>query len=433
MGLWTALYRGATTLAGPFVPLILDRRTAAGKEDPTRRAERLGQPTMARPPGPLCWVHGASVGEALSVQTLLKRLLAAFPTLSILMTTGTVTSARLMAEQLPPRAFHQYVPLDRMGYVRRFLDHWSPDLVIWVESEIWPNHLGEIRRRGIPAALVNARMSASSFRNWRRAPGVIRDLLSAFDLVLPWNQQGADRFCALGIDRLGPVGNLKFANDPPAADAKVLEALRRAVGDRPVWLAASTHAGEEELCAAAHRRLAGQIGGLLTIIAPRHPGRGGALAQALAAQFGPVPRRAEGALPAGDTPIYLADTMGEMGVLLRLAPVVFVGGSLIPHGGHNPIEAAQLDSAIVYGPHMTNFPEITEQLEAAGAATPVADGEDLARSLGRLLADPSAAAAKAQRARAVAESNRGVIDQTMAALEPLLQQALRAGAGGRAA
>ena len=431
--MWTALYRGATDLAGPIVPLILDRRTAAGKEDPARRAERLGRPTVARPAGPLCWVHAASVGEALSVQTVVRRLLARFPASTVLMTTGTVTSARLMAERLPPRAIHQYVPLDRLSYVRSFLDHWAPDLVIWVESEIWPNHLGELKRRGVPAVLVNARMSERSFRNWKRAPGLVRDLLSAFELVLPWNEQGADRLRALGIGRLGPTGNLKLASEPPGADGAALEAMRQAIGDRPLWLAASTHPGEEELCANAHRQLARQFGRLLTIVAPRHPARGPALAERLLPEYGPAPRRAAGDMPSADTALYVADTMGEMGLLLRLAPIVFVGGSLIEHGGHNPNEAAQLGCAILYGPHMTNFPEITRQLEAAEAAQVVGDGAGLTAALARLLADPKAVAGQARRARTVAESNRGVIDQVMAALEPLLDRTLAGGAGGRAA
>ncbi len=431
--MWTALYRGATDLAGPIVPLILDRRTAAGKEDPARRAERLGCPTVTRPAGPLCWVHAASVGEALSVQTVVRRLLARFPACTVLMTTGTVTSARLMGERLPAGAIHQYVPLDRLSYVRSFLDHWSPDLVIWVESEIWPNHLAELKRRGVPAVLVNARMSERSFRNWKRAPGLVRDLLSAFELVLPWNEQGADRLRALGIDRLGPTGNLKLASEPLAADGATLEAMRQAIGDRPVWLAASTHPGEEEICAVVHRELAQRFRRLLTIVAPRHPARGPALAERLLPEYGPAPRRAAGDMPTAETALYVADTMGEMGLLLRLAPVVFVGGSLVEHGGHNPNEAAQLDCAILYGPHMTNFPEMTRQLEGAGAARMVGDGAELAAALARLLSDPEAAAGQARRARAVAESNRGVIDQVMAALEPLLNRTLAGGAGGQAA
>jgi 3-deoxy-D-manno-octulosonic-acid transferase len=363
-----ALYRGLTDLADPLVPLLLDRRQAAGKEDPARRGERLGRPGAARPPGRLVWLHGASVGEALSAQALIRRLLERDPDGHVLLTTGTVTSAGMMAQRLPPRAVHQFVPVDRMAYVRRFLDHWQPDLVLWIESEIWPNLLTEIGRRGIPAAMINARMSERSFRRWRRTPGTIGRLLRVFRLVLPWDDGEAAKLAALGAPKIGPAGNLKFSSDPPGGDPAALEALRAAVGDRPLWLAASTHDGEEAVAAEAHRALAEVLPELLTVVVPRHPARGEAIAGAVRAAGLALARRSAGRLPEAGTPVYLADTMGEMGVFLRLAPIVFVGGSLVPHGGHNPIEAAQLGSAILYGPHMTNFPEIARELEAACAS-----------------------------------------------------------------
>ncbi len=418
-----ALYRGLSDLASPLVPLLLDRRQAAGKEDPQRRGERLGRPALTRPPGRLVWVHGASVGEALSVQTLIRRLLERDPDGHVLLTTGTVTSARMMSERLPPRAVHQFVPVDRMAYVRRFLDHWRPDLVLWVESEVWPNLLTEVGRRGIPAAMINARMSERSFRRWRRAPATIGRLLRVFGAVLPWDDGEAAKLRALGVHRLGPSGNLKFSSQPPAADPEALAALRGAVGDRPLWLAASTHDGEEAMCARAHQTLAGAVGGLLTVVVPRHPARGGAIAEALAALGVAPARRSAGALPAVGTQVYLADTMGEMGVFLRLAPVVLVGGSLVPHGGHNPIEAAQLGSAILYGPHMTNFHDIAGELEAAGGAVRVADATALPGVLTGLLGDPAERQRMIDAAAAVARRNAGMLEQVLAALEPLLPAA----------
>ena len=417
------LYRGLTTLAGPLVPVLLDRRQAADKEDPGRRGERLGVPSHPRPPGRLAWLHAASVGEALSVQVLVGRLLAHDADLRILLTTGTVTSARLIGGRLPARAVHQYIPVDRMAYVRRFLDHWRPDLVLWVESELWPNLLTEIARRGIPAAMVNARLSARTFARWRRLPGMIRTLLATFATVLPWDDESAARFRALGAAPIGPVGNLKFSADPLAADAAALAPLRGAVGDRPVWLAASTHDGEEALCAAAHQALAPALPGLLTVIVPRHPARGPAIADMATTRGLAAARRGAGALPAADTAVYVADTMGEMGTLLRLAPIVFVGGSLVPHGGHNPVEPVQLDSAVLYGPHMTNFSEITAQLAAADAALQVADGDGLTAALRRLFTDPAERDRLAAAAAAVAARNRGVVDAVMATLRPLLPPA----------
>ena len=415
-----ALYRGLTALAAPVVPLVLRRRQAAGKEDPERRGERLGRPALPRPPGRLVWIHAASVGEALSVQVLLRRLLDRDPALSVLLTTGTVTSAQLMADRLPERALHQYVPVDRMPYVRRFLDHWRPDVVLWVESEIWPNLLSEIGRRAIPAAMVNARLSARSYDRWRRLPGAIRSLLSTFQVILPWNDETADRLRRLGIRQIGPVGNLKFSADPLPVDSEVLQSLKSAIGQRPVWLAVSTHKGEETLCAEAHRQVAASVDGLLTIIVPRHPARGPVITDALSATGLKAARRSSGALPMADTDAYIADTMGEMGTFLRLSPIVFVGGSLVPHGGHNPIEPAQLDSAILYGPHMGNFAEITGQLDDADAAVEVADAGALGEAVRRLLTEPDARQRLSDAAAGVAARNAGVIEATMTALDPLL-------------
>ncbi len=414
------LYRGLTSLAGPLVPVVLERRRVAGKEDPARRDERLGLAGRPRPPGRLVWVHGASVGEALSVQELIRRLLALDSRLHVLMTTGTVTSARMMADRLPGRAFHQFVPLDRISYARRFLDHWRPDLVLWIESELWPNLLTEIGRRGIAAAMVNARMSARSFARWRHAPATIRRLIGVFRVILPWDHHEAEKLRTLGAQSVGPAGNLKYSSAPLAADEMALAALRQAAGDRPVWLAASTHDGEEALCLDAHRALAAELPGLLTVIAPRHPQRGAAIGARLDEAGLPWACRSAGALPDAGTAVYLADTLGEMGVLLRLAPVVLVGGSLVPHGGHNPIEPAQLGAAILFGPHMTNFPEIAEELQAAKGALGVADGPALTATLGRLLRDPAERARMAEAAAGVAARHRGVLDTTLQSLAPLL-------------
>ena len=417
------VYKGLTDLAGPVVPLILDRRTASGKEDPTRRGERLGRPSRDRPDGPVAWVHAASVGEALSVQSMIRRLIALHPHLTVLLTTGTVTSAALMRDRLPERALHQFVPLDRCTYVRSFLDHWRPDLVIWVESELWPNTLSEIRLRDIPAIMVNARMSDRSFRNWRRWPATIHRLLASFRLILPWNDDQAEKLRRLGAAGIGPAGNLKYSADPPAANAQALERLRQAIGDRPVWLAASTHEGEELLVAQTHRALAAQRPDLLSIVVPRHPSRGERIAGLLSDQGLPIGRRGAGELPTPGCATYLADTMGEMGLFLRVAPIALIGGSLIPHGGHNPIEAAQLDTAILYGPHMDNFVEITRELTAAKGAVLVADGRALTESLLGLFDDPDECRRLASAAKQVANGNRGVLDRAMTAMAPLLRDA----------
>ena len=412
------VYRGLTDLAAPIVPYVLERRQAIGKEDPARRDERLGLPGRERPEGRLIWMHGASVGEARSAQVLIRRALKDDPAASVLLTTGTVTSATLMADRLPDRAFHQFIPIDRMPFVRRFLDHWRPDRVIWIESEIWPNLLTEIGQRRIPAVLANARMSARSFARWRRFPATIAGLLGVFSLVLPWDETEAAKLRDLGVAVVGPVGNLKYAAGAPTADHAALGRVRSALSGRPVWLAASTHPGEDEICAAVHCAVAAVVPDLLTVIMPRHPERGSDVAATLSGQGLRVVRRSTGELPLPDTDIYLADTLGEMGLFLRLAAFVLVGGSLVPHGGHNPIEPAQLGCPILFGPHMTNFPEIAEELAVAGGAIEVSGPTELSEALRRLFIRPEARQALADAAAMVAARNRATVERVLAAIDP---------------
>lgn len=409
-----ALYRAGTELLGPAIELWLKRRLARGKEDPARLKERLGQPGRPRPPGRLVWLHAASVGEALSVLPLIERLLAERAGLSALLTTGTVTSARLMAERLPPRAFHQFAPVDRPSAVRRFLDHWRPDLALWVESELWPNLVTETAKRGAPMALINARLSERAFRRWRRFGWMIRPMLQAFTLALAQSEADAERLRALGARDVRCLGNLKDAAPPLAADPGKLAELAAAFGDRPRWLAASTHPGEEAIAAEAHRALKPRLPGLLTVIAPRHPERGPEIADALGLSVG---RRAAGEPPGADA--YLADTLGELGLFYRLCPIVFVGGSLVPHGGQNPLEPARLGAAVLFGPHMRNFAEAEARLAAAGALR-VADGPALAEAVGRLLADPMEAQRRGAALAAATAQDKAVLEAVLAALAPLI-------------
>ncbi|MBP2230161.1 3-deoxy-D-manno-octulosonic-acid transferase [Azospirillum agricola] len=414
------LYRGLTTIAGPAVRLYLDRRSTAGKEDPARQAERFGTASRARPDGRLAWIHAASVGEANSVLVLVGRLLADAPGLTVLMTTGTVTSAELMARRLPAGAIHQYVPVDLPAAVDRFLDHWRPDAVLWTESEIWPNLLAGIRARNIPAALVNARMSERSFGRWRNAPGLIGSLLSTFQVTLAQTEGDADRLRRLGASGVASVGNLKFSAEPPPAPDAAMNALSGALDGRPVWLLASSHPGEDEIAAAVHAALAPVLPSLLTVVVPRHAHRGEAIADLMRARGLTVARRAGGVLPRPEDSVYVADTMGELGLFYRAAPVVCMGGSFIPHGGQNPVEPAQLGCAVLYGPHMFNFGEITHKLEAAGGALPVADGPALTLAARRLLTDDGARARVVAGAARVTEDNRRIVDRALGALAPVL-------------
>ncbi len=425
------LYRGLTVAAGPLIGLYLLRRRAAGKEDAARFGERRGRAGAPRPPGPLVWVHAASVGEATSAVPLIGRVLARRGDAHALMTTGTVTSARLMADRLPDRALHQYVPVDRPDAVRRFLDHWRPDLALWIESEFWPNLIGETQGRGVPCVLVNARMSERSYARWRRLRGLIAPLLGGFEVCLAQDAREAERLRSLGAGAVRSVGNLKSAAAALPADAAALAALEAATGGRPVVVAASTHPGEEAIVGAAHRSLKPDHPGLLTIVVPRHPARGAEIAAELAAAGLAVSVRSRGDPIAAATDIYLGDTLGELGLFYRAADVAFVGGSLVPHGGQNPLEPARLDCAVVHGPHMLNFAAVTEAFATAGAAAVVGDADDLAGAVAVLLDDAALRERRCARARAVAAAEAGALDRIEAEIAPYVDALPRREAGPR--
>lgn len=417
--LYLGVYGALTNLGEPVISAYLKRRAAAGKEDPARAGERRGQAARPRPPGPLIWVHAASVGESLSVLSLIERLLAGRPGLAVLVTTGTVTSARLMAERLPAGAFHQYVPADRGPWVARFLGHWRPDLALWVESELWPNLLVGCHRRDLPLVMVNGRMSRRSYDRWRRHPAFARLLLGCFELCLAQSEEDAERLASLGAPRTQSVGNLKFAASPLPADPEELTRLQAALGERPRWLAASTHPGEEAQLAEAQRQLRERHKALL-ILVPRHPARGEAVAEELAAAGFRVARRSLGQAIAPDVDVYVADSMGELGLFYRLAEVVFVGGSLVPHGGQNLLEPAQLDCALLHGPHMQNFRAIVEEMRSAGATAEVWSSVDLALAVDVLLSQPALRRARVRAAREVATAKRGILDAVVRELKPWL-------------
>jgi 3-deoxy-D-manno-octulosonic-acid transferase len=416
-----ALYRGGGRLLAPVARAYIRRRARAGKEDPLRLEERFGFPSAPRPPGRLIWCHAASVGEALSLLPLLHRLLAERPDFSAVLTTGTTTSAEVVAPRLPPRARHQFAPIDVPAAFERFLAHWRPDAVLWAESEFWPGMIAAVAARGVPLVLVNGRVSAKSHARWLRARPVIGGVLDCFSLCLAQSDGDASNLTALGARTVRAVGNLKFAAPPLTAAADALAALRAQLGQRPRWLAASVHPGEDDIALTVHRRLKARDARVLTVVVPRHARRGPAIAERFRAEGHIVSLRSAGEAPSDATEIYVADTMGEMGLWFRLAPVAFIGGSLVAHGGQNPLEAARLDCAILYGPHMENFAEVVAVLEQSGGAARVADGPHLAREVERLLFD-DAAAAKRMAAAAAALANRagGVLDRVIGEIAPLL-------------
>ena len=408
-----ALYAAATGLAEPLAPGLLRRRAAQGKEDPTRMGERLGRAGIARPGGPLVWLHGVSVGESLSLLPLVQAL--ARPGLTLLVTSGTRTSAELLGKRLPPGAIHQYAPVDTPGAVRRFLDHWRPDAAIQVESELWPNLILGTKARGAKLALISARMTQSSADGWARAPGAARALLSAFDLVLPQDSDTEARLRTLGATT-GPHLNLKNIGEALPADPAELERLKTAIGGRRVVLAASTHPGEDEIIA---RAVAGT--GALLIVAPRHPDRGEGVAGLLAQLGYATARRAAGEPLTETTTAYVADTLGEMGLLFRTCDVAVMGGSFVPGiGGHNPLEPARFGVPILTGPDVFNaastYAEMFERVAAIGCA----DEAALARDLRGLLNEPLIAPRIGRAALAYADRQGAALDEALALLKPLL-------------
>ncbi len=419
MSLLFSAYRAATALIEPAGRRFLAWRLARGKEDPARLGERLGIAGGSRPPGRLVWLHGASVGEGVSLLPLVESL--ADRGWQVLVTTGTVNSARVMAARLPSGVMHQFVPLDLPGAVRRFLGHWRPDLVLLAESELWPNLMHEVGRAGIGLALVNARISERSTRRWTRARRFIGTLLSHVDLCLCQTAEDAARFQRLGCRGVSVTGHLKFDVPPPAADPAALATMVERIGDRPVWVAASTHADEEAALFDTHARLKLRHSDILTVIVPRQPDRGAALVEAARRQGTVVAQRSGGEPILPGTEVLVADTLGELGLFYRLSNVVFVGKSLLPPGGgQNPIEPAKLGCALLHGPHTGNFTDIYATLDQAGGAVSASDPEQLADILSTLLNDPKRRDAMARASAGIVTDQAGATARTLAALGPWL-------------
>lgn len=421
-------YRIAGSLAYPVIGPYVGWRASRGKEDGARRRERYGFASQARPEGPsLVWVHAASIGESAAVTPLVQEIAA--ENISVVMTTGTTTSAGLVQERLGDRIVHQYVPLDLKPCVSRFLDHWRPDLAIVAESEIWPMTMLELNNRRIPQILVNARLSDRSFRRWRAVPSLAEALLENLAHVVAQSPVDGERFHMLGARAVSVAGNLKADMDPPSLpQAGDLAEMRRAVGTRPVWAAISTHSGEEAMAGDVHRALREKRPRLLTIVVPRHVERADEIERALTAQGLSVARRSRGERPDPTSDVFLGDTVGEMGLYLRLTGIAFIGKSLTGQGGQNPLEAAMLGAAVLSGRYVQNFREIYQRLLAEGGARIVEDRRQLGEEVERLLGEDGLRRAMGEAARAGVDDMRGALSRTMQALDPFLQP-LRLAAG----
>ena len=416
-------YRAATKLLRPVANYALERRLRAGKEDPARLSERRGKASAPRPDGQVLWLHGASVGESLSILPLVEALTERHPELHFLVTTGTVTSASLMASRLGERAVHQYIPIDQPHFVRSFLEHWRPDAAFFVESELWPVMLGQSYELGIPMALINGRMSPRTFESWQGRRSAARELLSVFDLVIAQNAENAERFEALSDRPVGTLGNLKLAAEPLPAPPNMVDEVAGWIAGRPRWLAASTHETEEIQVLSAHRQILAKLPDTVLFLAPRHPARGDEIVEICHDHGFPVARRSHGETITADTQVYLADTLGELGTFYSLSDIAFVGGSFPAIGGHNPLEPARLGCAILHGPEVFNFADTYDAMRKNGSAALVRNERDLAASLTRLLTDQLTRKAMADQAANWADASaRTVLEALIEALEPVLER-----------
>ncbi|EFL88573.1 3-deoxy-D-manno-octulosonic acid transferase [Ahrensia sp. R2A130] len=428
------LYRGVGSALYPFAGPFLRARARRGKEDRDRRAERYGYAAWERPAGPLVWLHAASVGEALAIMPLIERL-DTF-SINVVLTTGTVTSAEIASAKLPKGVIHQYVPLDMKRAAGRFLDHWMPDLAIFAESELWPTTMTELQARKIPQVLVNARVSDRSNTRWSKRPRLARAIFSKLSAVFAQSTVDADRFRALGTANVSVMGNLKLDTSPPAYDAAAVAVLKQQIGDRPVWVAVSTHDGEEQTVARVHRALLKHLPDLLTVIVPRHPDRGDALSSMLAAENLSCARRSKDEEIVPDTAILLGDTIGEMGLYLALARVAFMGKSLSEtggQGGQNPIEPVMAGLAVLSGRYVQNFRDTYQALVDAGGVKLVRDEAMLASHVAYLLQHDEVVQTMQQSGQKAVTSLAGALDKCVAGLDPYITPLrLRAGLDRRA-
>ncbi len=413
------LYRVVTRISSRAAPLVLRHRQRRGKEDGRRLSERFGVTQVKRPQGTLAWFHAASVGETNAILPVFEALRAELPDIRFLLTTGTVTSAKLASERLNERDIHQYAPLDAPQYVRRFLQHWQPDLAVLTESEIWPNLILDAYDQKIPLAIVNGRMSDRSYRRWSKNMGMAVPLFSRIQLVLAQNAELARRFAVLGARDARNTGNLKIDAPLLPVDTANQRALSDAIAERPVWMAASTHPGEDEIVLEAHVALRQTFPDLLTIVAPRHPERGEGIC-ALATERGlTVARRSQGELPK-TTAIYVADTIGELGTLYSVVPIAFIGGSITPKGGQNPIEAIRFGTNVLTGPDQTNFLDAYSALREHNGVIEVSTPQQMAAAVEAMFTNDAQTAALRNGANAALETMTGALDRTIEALLPLL-------------
>ena len=414
-------YRIVMTIGTPVIELTLLIRGWLGKEDPTRAGERRGKTQIARPSGKLIWLHASSVGESIAALVLIEKLTKINSSMTILLTTGTLTSANLLITRLPQRVIHQFAPLDRPAWVQTFLNHWSPDLVLIMESEFWPTQIQEIKNRNIPIIIVNARLSKRSYARWQWTEKMSRSIFGNLDLVIATNPEQAQRFINLGAPCVEVGGNLKRSAAKLALNKKSVVEISKQVGTRKIWLAASTHEGEDLVVIRTQKLLQTQFPDLLTIIVPRHPKRGSSIQRLGEANGLCVSRRTLNEEITLETNIYVADTLGEMSVFFDIAPYVFVAGSLVPVGGHNPIEPAHFNCSIFFGPLMAKNQEIADEMIRSKAALQIDSNGSLAKLLEDLFNDNELATMLSNNAKEYAENGDAILESVFDSITPFIK------------
>ena len=414
-------YSGLTKVIAPALPLWLKRRALKGKEDPARQNERFGQASLARPAGQLFWMHGASVGEVTMLLPLIDKVLAEYPAAHVLVTSGTTTSAELMAKRLPDRAFHQYVPLDTPKAVSAFLDHWAPDVALWAESEIWPNLILQTKARNIPMALINARMSEKSLGSWfkRRKSGL--RLFECFDVILAGDDRTADGLSKILGQKVENIGNLKNAASPLSYNSDEFAEIKKSIGKRPVWIAASVHQSESYDVLQAHEEVLNSFPSALIIFAMRHPSEKLVNNLKVNSPNQIFVQRSSGILPTKQTSVFLFDTLGEMGLAYSLSDVAFVAGSLRSDlMGHNPLEPARLNIPTIAGAHISSFKDTYAPFFENNAMIQIAESEELGKTIVAMLSSPKTRQEMVSRASKIVNAQSDVLDRTVDAIKALL-------------
>ena len=409
-----------------LMPVVLGRLIWRGwrnREYWRRWGERFGRfpsPEMNSP----IWIHAVSVGEVRAAQPLVREIKQRWPAIPLLVTTTTPTGSEQVKALFGESVLHTYLPYDLPGPVKRFLDGAQPRLALIMETELWPNLFHGCASRKIPIIIANARLSARSLRGYRRVSSLIRETLRSIYLVAAQGEQDAERFRQLGMeaDRIRVTGSMKFDQPLPEGLQKHAGELRRRLGEkRMLWIAASTHQGEEEQILDAFRQVRREHPDCLLMLVPRHPERFGRVAELCSRAGFRVVRRSSGRPCDQDVDIFLGDTMGELMLFYAASDVAFVGGSLVPTGGHNMLEPAALGKPVIAGPHLFNFTEIAAAMERAGALCRVADGAELAEVTSRLLSSPEERAGMGEAGRRLVQQNRGALQRVLDLVRPCLE------------